>query len=254
MRPLVHLIDLGTMDYGGCWQLQQEIFDFLVQTKISRAKSDTPIDSLKPLPNFLLMVEHPAVYTLGKSGSSANLLVDQIQLEKMGISFFKTNRGGDITHHGPGQLVVYPIFDLEQFFTDIGRYMRNLEEAVIQVLADYGLHAERYSGYTGVWFDTNLPLKARKICAMGVRTSRWVSMHGLAFNVKNDLKYFDYIIPCGISDKQVTSLERELQSNVDLTNVKLALTKSMAKIFDFEVQQIDFKTIQNILHQSALAG
>ena len=184
--------------------------------------------------NFQKIIAKSDVYTLGKSGSEENLLIDSIGLTQKEATFYKINRGGDITYHGPGQLVGYPIFDLDDFFTDIHKYLRYLEEAVILTIAEYGLKGDRYPGFTGVWLDPGDPLRARKICAMGVKCSRWVTMHGIGFNVNTDLSYFKNIVPCGIDDKQVTSMEQELGHKVDLEEVKEKLKQNLANIFDFD--------------------
>ena len=183
----------------------------------------------------MIFCEHPHVYTLGKSGSENNLLINETFLQKIGATYVPINRGGDITYHGPGQLVGYPILDLEQFFTDIHKYLRFLEEAIILTIAEYGLKGERYEGFTGVWLDATDPKKARKICAMGVRCSRWVTMHGFAFNVNTNLDYFNYIVPCGIDDKQVTSLQKELGREIDIEEVKTKLKKHIAQLFDMQL-------------------
>src|SRR5690606_19393859 len=187
-----------------------------------------------PTPNFLVFTEHPHVYTLGKSGHEEYLLLDEVGLKEKEATFYKINRGGDITYHGPGQIVGYPILDLDNFFTDIHLYLRTLEEAIILTLADYGIAAGRYPGYTGVWLDADNE-KARKICAMGVRASRWVTMHGFAFNVNADLGYFGHIVPCGIDDKDVTSMERELGRKLDINEVKDKLKHHIASLFAMEL-------------------
>ncbi|MDX5326094.1 MAG: lipoyl(octanoyl) transferase LipB, partial [Bacteroidota bacterium] len=197
----VEFRDLGVRDYKETWDLQESLFDQTVQAKFANRK--LPEDQQMTTKNYLLFVEHPHVFTLGKSGDPANLLVTQEQLQDRGVGYYKINRGGDITYHGPGQIVGYPIFDLDHFFPDIHKYLRFLEEAIIQTIGEYGLKGERSPGETGVWLDVGTP-SARKICALGVRASRWVTMHGFAFNVNADLKYFDMIVPCGISDKAVT--------------------------------------------------
>jgi lipoyl(octanoyl) transferase len=206
--------DLGKMDYKACWDYQEELFKKTVDLKIENRKG-LP-EGEKPTENHLLFVEHPHVYTLGKSGKKENLLISTDRLEEVEATYYKINRGGDITYHGPGQIVGYPIFDLDNFFTDIHKYLRFLEEAIILTLSDYGIKAGRLEGFTGVWLDVDDMSKARKICAMGVKCSRWVTMHGLAFNVNTDLSYFDYIVPCGIDDKAVTSMEKELGEKVDV--------------------------------------
>lgn len=205
MNKIIEVYDLGSKDYKETWDLQEELFSQVLKIKSDNNKTQNPIST----PNTLLLVEHPPVFTLGKSGHQENLLISQQHLNKIEASFYKINRGGDITYHGPGQLVGYPILDLENFFTDIHRYLRFLEEAVIMILADYGVKGERSEGETGVWIEPN-STAARKICAIGVRASRWVTMHGFAFNVFTDLSYFDYIIPCGIRNKGVTSLVQEI--------------------------------------------
>jgi lipoyl(octanoyl) transferase len=209
--------DLGTASYGPCWDLQETYFQESLNRKSDNRK--LPEEEQIPTVDRLLFVEHPHVYTLGKSGNLENLLANEEQLKAIQAEFYPINRGGDITYHGPGQLVGYPILDLDHYFTDIHRYLRTLEEVIILVLAEYGLHAERSPGETGVWLDVGTPF-ARKICALGVRASRWVTMHGWAFNVNTDLRYFEYIIPCGITDKSVTSLDRELKRSVSMDEVK----------------------------------
>ena len=209
--------DLGTASYGPCWDLQETYFQESLNRKSDNRK--LPEEEQIPTVDRLLFVEHPHVYTLGKSGNLENLLANEEQLKAIQAEFYPINRGGDITYHGPGQLVGYPILDLDHYFTDIHRYLRTLEEVIILVLAEYGLHAERSPGETGVWLDVGTPF-ARKICALGVRASRWVTMHGWAFNVNTDLRYFEYIIPCGITDKSVTSLDRELKRAVSMDEVK----------------------------------
>lgn len=228
----VDYTDLGKIDYKEAWDYQENLFKQVVAKKI--ANRDLPDEEKKFTGNYLIFCEHPHVFTLGKSGDEKNLLLSQDKLKERGISYYKINRGGDITYHGPGQLVAYPIFNLDYFFTDIHRYMRALEEAVILTLAHYGIKGERYKGLTGVWLDAEHPGKARKICAMGVRTSHWVTMHGLALNVNTDLNYFSLIIPCGISDKAVTSMEKELGYKVDMEEVKMHLRKHTAEVFGFE--------------------
>ncbi len=222
---------LGLTDYAAAWAYQERLM--AASLAIKSANRDRPDDDEKAvLPNYLLTVEHPHVYTLGKSGKPDHLLLDEAGLTAVGATFVPVNRGGDITYHGPGALVVYPIFDLDQFFTDIHRYLRTLEEAVIQVLAHYGLSAGRISGLTGVWLDwqDGAP-NPRKICAMGVKASRWITMHGLSLNVNTDLSYFGYIVPCGITDKAVTSLEAELGHPVALTEVRDRLVAALAEQF-----------------------
>jgi lipoyl(octanoyl) transferase len=232
MNKKVYIQELGRKGYQEAWDYQVELFDGIIEKKIlNRNNSQQLLTN-----NYLLFVEHPHVYTLGKSGDLSNLLLNKKQLEEKGATFFKSNRGGDITYHGPGQIVGYPIFDLENFFTDIHKYLRFLEEAIILTLKEYGLKPERSEGETGVWFDTRTPF-ARKICALGVRCSRWVSMHGFALNVNVNLGYFDNIIPCGIKGKAVTSMEAELGEKVSEAEVKEKIIKHLATLF-----QINFET------------
>jgi lipoyl(octanoyl) transferase len=223
----IQLLDLGYKDYKETWEYQEELFKRIVDLKILNRNSTAPI----PTPNFFLYVTHPHVYTLGKSGDVSNLLLSEKQLTEKGATFYKINRGGDITYHGPGQIVGYPILDLENFFTDIHKYLRFLEEAIILTLAEYGLKTERSQGETGVWFDVGTPF-ARKICAMGVRASRWVTMHGFALNVNVDLGYFDNIIPCGIRGKAVTSMRVELGREVNEEEVKQKIIKHFSVLFE----------------------
>jgi lipoyl(octanoyl) transferase len=234
MQPLVYFRDLGLIDYKEAWDFQETIFNNTIQEKIQIRNGD---DSLQTK-NYLLFCEHPHVFTLGKSGSESNLLLNELELEQEAATFYKINRGGDITYHGPGQLVAYPIFDLDHFFTDIHKYMRFLEEAVIQTLADFGIISGRVEGLTGVWIDGDTT-KARKICALGVKSSRWVTMHGIGFNVNSDLNYFTHIIPCGIDDKAVTSMQQELGRKLDLQEVSNVLKNKLAQLFEFEL--IDWK-------------
>jgi lipoyl(octanoyl) transferase len=222
--------DWGLLDYQQAWDRQEQVFSETVQAKTQNRNNNTT----DPVKNHLIFVEHPHVYTLGKSGKPENLLLDEAGLKEKSASYYKINRGGDITYHGPGQLVGYPILDLDNFFTDIHLYLRTLEEAVILTLADYGIKSGRYEGYTGVWLDVDNE-RARKICAMGVRCSRWVTMHGLAFNVNTDLSYFKNIVPCGIDDKDVTSMERELRFKLDMDEVKQKLKAHIAALFEMEI-------------------
>jgi len=232
MNKCVELQDLGNKDYKQSWDYQEELFKGIVETKIKNRREASQL----PTNNYFLFVEHPHVYTLGKSGDLSNLLLNENQLKDKGATFYKINRGGDITYHGPGQIVGYPILDLENFFTDIHKYLRFLEEMIILTLAEYGLKAERSPGETGVWLDVGTPF-ARKICAMGVRASRWVTMHGFALNVNANLGYFDNIIPCGIRGKAVTSLNVELGvKEVSMTEVKEKLLKHFSKLFDAEIK------------------
>jgi len=223
--------DLGLIDYQKAWDYQEKLNKESVQIKLDKRKKPELSATTK---HHLLFCEHPLVYTLGKSGSLDNLKLNQEELEDISASFYKINRGGDITHHGPGQLVVYPIFDLEKFYTDIHRFLRELEEAVILMLAEFGIKAGRYDGFTGVWLDADDGAKARKICAMGIRCSRWVTMHGIALNVNNDLGYFNNIIPCGIDDKDVTSISKELSHKVEMKEVKKVLLEKLAEVFKFD--------------------
>ncbi|WP_152287802.1 lipoyl(octanoyl) transferase LipB [Flavicella marina] len=229
MNKKVYIEDIGKKGYQEAWDYQVELFDAIVAKKMENRNNETSIET----ENYFLFVEHPHVYTLGKSGDLSNLLLNEKQLEAKGATFYKSNRGGDITYHGPGQIVGYPIFDLENFFTDIHKYLRFLEEAIILTLAEYGLKGERSDGETGVWFDTGTPF-ARKICALGVRCSRWVSMHGFALNVNVDLGYFDNIIPCGIKGKAVTSMEAELGKKISENEVKEKTLKHLTNLFDIE--------------------
>jgi len=230
MNKTIELQDLGLKDYKQTWEYQETLFKGIVDTKIKNRREDAGLETK----NYFLFVEHPHVYTLGKSGDMSNLLVDESQLKAKNASFYKVNRGGDITYHGPGQIVGYPILDLDNFFTDIHKYLRFLEEVIILTLAEYGLKAERSPGETGVWLDVGTPF-ARKICAMGVRASRWVTMHGFALNVNADLGYFDLMIPCGIRGKAVTSLNVELgKKSIDEAEVKEKLLKHFAALFEAE--------------------
>ncbi|MBC7862952.1 MAG: lipoyl(octanoyl) transferase LipB [Bacteroidia bacterium] len=222
--------DLGLMDYKECWDLQETLFNEVVGRKLKNR--DLPSENHEIQEHHLLFVEHPHVYTLGKSGNEENLLLNQNQLGEQNATYYKINRGGDITYHGPGQIVGYPILDLDLFFTDIHKYLRLLEETIILTLKEYGLEAGRRKGETGVWLEAEDELKARKICAMGVRCSRWVTMHGFALNVNSDLNYFGNIIPCGIKDKAVTSLDSELEKKIDTEEVKEKLKKHFAFLFE----------------------
>ena len=231
MNKEVEVRNLGSKDYKETWDYQEQLFKDTLDQKIRNRRQNENIATR----NYLLLVEHPHVYTLGKSGDHTNLLLSEEQLEKKNASFYKINRGGDITYHGPGQVVGYPILDLDNFFTDIHKYLRFLEEMVILTLAEYGIKSERSPGETGVWLDVGTPF-GRKICAMGVRASRWVTMHGFALNVNADLGYFDHIIPCGIKDKAVTSLNVELgQKEVDMAEVQQKLMKHFSQLFEAEL-------------------
>ena len=217
--------DLGQMNYQAAWDLQETLLKENVRRK-------STLEGSLPTEHFLLFVEHPPVYTLGKSGNKEHVLLSDEELETHQIEFFHTNRGGDITFHGPDQIVGYPILDLEKYYTDIGKYLRNLEEVMILTMAEYGIKGERSSGETGVWIDPNLPGRERKICAIGVRCSRWVTMHGFAFNVNTDLSYFNHIIPCGIVNKQVTSLQQELGRKLEMQEVKGKVKRNFEQVFE----------------------
>lgn len=229
MKQQINVNDLGLIDYQQAWDYQEQLLQENVRIKLEASRSNA--NCQLSTANYLLFCEHPPVYTLGKSGHIENLLINEQQLQEKAISFVPTNRGGDITFHGPGQIVGYPILDLEHFFTDLGRYLRSLEETVILTLADFGIPAGRSAGETGVWLEPENPAKARKICAMGVRCSRWVTMHGFALNVNTDLDYFNNIIPCGITDKKVASMHVELGRQVPPEEVKAALKKHFAEVF-----------------------
>lgn len=226
--PEVIYQNLGLIDYKEAWDIQEKLFKGTVDQKISLRKELTT----EPTKNHILFCEHPHVFTLGKSGDKENLLLDDQQLKTNEAVFYEINRGGDITYHGPGQLVVYPILDLDHFFSDIHKYLRFLEEAVIQTLAEFDIDAGRVDGLTGVWIDGDKPT-ARKICALGVKSSRWVTMHGIGFNVNSDLSYFSHIIPCGIQDKAVTSMKQELGKEVDFNKVSSVLKEKLAEQFGF---------------------
>jgi lipoyl(octanoyl) transferase len=231
----IYTKDLGLIEYGKAWELQDVFMQHNLQLKSQWYNSaEKVLPSETGTTNYLLLCEHPHVYTIGKSGHMENLLVNDTRLKELNVSFYKTNRGGDITYHGTGQIVGYPILDLEQFFTDLGKYMRCLEEVIIKVIARYGIKGDRLEGSTGVWLDPGTP-KARKICAMGVRSSRWVTMHGFALNVNTDLKYFDYIVPCGISDKSVTSMNKELGREVSEEEVKQQITEEFGNVFQADM-------------------
>ncbi|MFT6972008.1 MAG: lipoyl(octanoyl) transferase [Roseivirga sp.] len=235
INKAVQMINLGMNDYQSVWDYQESIFKQTVNRKIDNRRLNNA-DSELPTDNYLIFCEHPHVYTLGKSGSLDNLLLDEKGLEDHFATFYKINRGGDITYHGPGQLVAYPIIDLENFFTDIHKYLRYLEEAVIITLREYGIASGRIDGLTGVWVDFKEgDSNPRKICALGVKTSRWVTMHGLALNVNTDLIYFSHIIPCGIDDKAVTSMNKELGHDVDMTDVQQKLVKHVADVFEMDI-------------------
>ncbi len=233
MNKKIEIRDLGLKDFKETWDYQEELFKGILDVKIRNRREELSLET----PNYFLFVEHPHVYTLGKSGDIENLLVSEEKLKEIDATFYKINRGGDITYHGPGQIVGYPILDLENFFTDIHKYLRFLEEMIILTLAEYGLKAERSKGETGVWLDVGTPF-ARKICAMGVRASRWVTMHGFALNVNSDLGYFDHMIPCGIKGKAVTSLNVELgKPEISMDEVKSKLLKHFATLFEAELTE-----------------
>ena len=230
MNKKVSFKDLGLIDYKKCWDFQEELFAEILTVKSSNRKEDKTVATK----NHLIFCEHPHVYTLGKSGDEKNLLVNEDYLKSRGATFHKINRGGDITYHGPGQIVGYPILDLDNFFTDIHKYLRLLEESIILTLKEYGLEAQRSKGETGVWFDVGTK-NARKICAFGVKSSRWVTMHGFAFNINPDLSYFNNIVPCGIVDKNVTSLEKEKGYKIDVGEVKQKLKRNLVRLFEMEI-------------------
>ena len=238
--------DLGLMEYQQAWDYQEELLTNNVHIKSAARTSeiakrtvneDSGTTDNLDTKNYLLFVEHPPVYTLGKSGHIQNLLISEEERTAKRIQFFKINRGGDITFHGPGQVVGYPILDLEKFYTDIGRYLRNIEEVIILTLAEYGLNGQRSPGETGVWLDPNVRGKERKICAIGVRCSRWITMHGFALNVNTELEYFNYIIPCGIQNKKVTSIQNELGRQLSMGEVKEKVKKNFAQVFFFFLTQ-----------------
>lgn len=233
-KQQVFFRDLGIMGYSEAWDYQETLLKQNVDIK-TRYHSAQEKQRKNSTTNYLLFVEHPPVYTLGKTGHEENVLLAEDELQERGILFVKTNRGGDITFHGPGQIVGYPILDLEKFGTDIGKYLRNLEEIIIRTLADYGIRGERSSGETGVWLNPGIVGSERKIAAFGVRCSRWITMHGFAFNINTDLQYFDGIIPCGIKNKQVTSLARELGHNIQLSEVKEKLKSHFENVFEAEL-------------------
>jgi lipoyl(octanoyl) transferase len=231
MNKIIMIKELGLLDYAKAFEIQTDLFNEILQIKSINLKQNSQLKT----PNYFLFVEHPPVYTLGKSGDINNLLLTQEQLEQRGISFHQSNRGGDITYHGQGQIVGYPILDLDNFFSDIHEYMRVLEEVIIATIAEYGLKGERSEGESGVWLDVGTPF-ARKICALGVKTSRWVTMHGFALNVSTNLGYFDHIIPCGIRGKAVTSLEAELGKKIPFDEVKLKIQYHFAHLFNATFQ------------------
>lgn len=229
MNTKIAFEDLGIKDYQSVWEYQEKLMKNIIDIKMENRKL-SPEQTIET-PNHFLFVEHPHIYTLGKSGAEENMLINSNKLKEINADFVKTNRGGDITYHGFGQIVGYPILDLENFFTDIHLYIRNIEEVIILTMSEYGLKGERSKGETGVWLDVGKPY-ARKICAIGVRASRWVTMHGFAFNINTDMKYFDYIIPCGIRGKQVTSLQRELEKEIPIEEVKEKIKRNFKKVFN----------------------
>ncbi|MBC7936079.1 MAG: lipoyl(octanoyl) transferase LipB [Rhizobacter sp.] len=220
--------DLHLAEYEAAWKFQETLMQRNLQAKAGAAERD----SVTGTQHYFLLCEHPNVFTLGKNGNINNLLISKEEQEKKQVAYFHINRGGDITYHGPGQLVGYPILDLEKFSTDIGLYLRNLEEVIIMTLKEFGISAGRSKGETGVWIDAAIPSKARKICAIGIRCSRWITMHGFALNVNTDLSYFDMIIPCGIQNKKVTSMEAELGSKIDLEQVKASICRNFEEVFE----------------------
>ena len=233
---LLQFEDLGSMRYKPCWDYQEEIFKTIIRRKIDRrdAADENELAALPQPISRLLFVEHPHVLTLGKSGDANNVLVNPARLAELGVDYFPINRGGDITYHGPGQLVAYPILDLDQFFTDIHKFLRTLEEAIIRTCSEFEIEAGRIDGLTGVWVDVESKSDARKICAFGVKSSRWVTMHGLALNIDSDLNFFDLIVPCGISDRGVTSISKEVGRNVRLEEVKPILKKHLQQLFGYK--------------------
>ena len=238
VKQQVKFRDLGLIDYKECWDYQEKLFQEIISVKTQNR--NLPVNHQPSTISHLLFCEHPHVYTLGKSGDEKNLLLNESQLQMKNATYYKINRGGDITYHGPGQIVGYPILDLDNFFTDIHKYLRFLEEAIILTLKDYGIESGRIEGLTGVWLGEgrdlkSQPTKARKICALGVRTSRWVTMHGFAFNVNSDLSYFNNIIPCGIQDKAVTSMKKELGRELNIEEVKQKVKKHFAEVFECEI-------------------
>ena len=251
MKQKVLYTDLGNnQQYQKIWDLQEKLLQQSVQTKaiirLQEENSDVQNIDLPKTDNRLLFVEHCPVYTLGKSGDISHVLINEVERKEKGIEFFKINRGGDITFHGPGQLVGYPILDLEKFKTDIGWYLRCLEEVIILTIAEYGLQGERSKGETGVWLEPDKKGRERKICAMGIRCSRWITMHGFAFNVNTNLDYFNYIVPCGIKNKEVTSLQKELGAEVSLTEVKEKVKRNFEKVFDADILPDNLPSLKEV--------
>ena len=234
LNKQTQFIDLGLIDYQKAWDYQTELFNKVLAVKSENR--NLPNDEQQPTNNYLLFCEHPHVFTIGKSGDEKNLVIPLEKLSSIGASYHQINRGGDITYHGPGQIVVYPVIDLENFFTDIHQYMRTLEESVITTLEEFTIEAGRIMGLTGVWLDWKDEKMARKICALGVKTSRWVTMHGLAMNVNTDLNYFNHIVPCGIPDKAVTSIKKELNSDQNIEMVKGILKEKIASLFEMQLE------------------
>jgi lipoyl(octanoyl) transferase len=235
-KQIVQFEDLGMLDYKSAWEYQEKLLQENLQVKKSVQSKDEKLSLSETTNHYLLFVEHPPVYTMGKSGNISNVLINESERSAQGIQFYQTNRGGDITFHGPDQIVGYPILDLEKFYTDIGRYLRELEEVIILTLKDYGIKAGRSAGETGVWIDASVKGRERKICAMGVRCSRWITMHGFALNVNTDLSYFNHIIPCGIQNKKVTSMKEELGKDLNMAEVKEVVKKNFEKVFVVEVK------------------
>ncbi len=235
-NQVVFFKDLGLIEYKTAWDYQESLLAENINIKTTARKEGNDSNPLiLATKHYLLFCEHPAVYTLGKSGNINNVLLSDQELQEKEISFFRTNRGGDITFHGPNQIVGYPIFDLEKFYTDIGKYLRNIEEVIIRTIADFGIKGERSEGETGVWIEPGILGKERKICAIGVRCSRWITMHGFALNVNTDLSYFNNIIPCGIQNKQVTSMEKETGEKINLDEVKQKIRKNFEEIFEMQL-------------------
>jgi len=226
----VKVLDWGCIDFKAAWDKQTAIFQSIIDTKIENRKTETA--DAKKTKNYLIICEHNNVYTIGKSGDVKHLLISENQLKEKEVAYYPINRGGDITYHGPGQLTIYPILDLDNFFTDIHKYLRYLEACIIEVLEQYNIKAGRITGLTGVWLDAESPAFARKICAFGIKASRWVTMHGLAFNINTDMSYFDYIVPCGINDKKVTSLSEETKQTIDIEIIKRQFIDAFSKIFE----------------------
>lgn len=230
--------NIGIKDYGVAWDLQEVLMKKAIDVKSARFQNPEDALAQEVIEHYLLTVTHPHVYTLGKSGHLAHLLLPEEKLKAINATFYQTNRGGDITYHGPGQLVAYPILDLEQFYTDLGRYMRDLEEVIIRTIATYGIEGERLPGSTGVWIDVADGSKVRKICAMGVKCSRWVTIHGLALNVNTDLSYFDHIVPCGITDKGVTSIAKELGHAIDEVALEAVFLEKFKEVFEVQLENV----------------